>query len=99
MKTTLTVALLLGTAASLPAWAGEGAGDPFPVNTPPVSTSMTMKPGGNTDPFRWSAGATASQMTVVSGGNTDPYKWSASPMPPPPAARNLAGARVTRNPS
>ena len=98
MKAFLAGVVVLGAAsACLPAWAGEGAGDPFPLNTPPLTTQMTMVPGGNTDPFKWSSAPAASQMTVKRGGNTDPFQWASSPVPPA-AARHATGTPAQRNP-
>ena len=94
MKTTLTTAVLLATAASLPAWAGEGGGDPFgnQVITPPVTTTMTVQRGGNTDPFRWSSAPSTQQYSVTRGGNTDPFRWASVPVPAAPTQQRTAGA-------
>ena len=88
------MAVLLAAAASLPAWAGEGGGDPFghQVITPPVTTTMTVQRGGNTNPFRWSTAPSTQQYTVTPGVATDPFRWASAPVPPAPAQQRTAGA-------
>ena len=59
MKKVLIIAGVAGLSlATLPAFAGEGAGDPFPFRAPGVVTVTTGRadlPGANTDPYPFHA--------------------------------------------
>lgn len=80
MKTAPLLAAPLLTALTLlavPAVAGEGNGEPFPLNMPPISTTMTAgRVGSSQNPFPYYAATTSSQMTAGTvGSSQNPFPY------------------------
>lgn len=75
MKTALFLTAL--TLLAAPAVAGEGNGEPFPLNLPPISTTMTAgRVGTSQNPFPYYAATTSSQMTAgVVGSSQNPFPY------------------------
>lgn len=66
------------TLLAAPAVAGEGNGEPFPLNLPPISTTMTAgRVGTSQNPFPYAAAAVTSSMTAGTvGSSQNPFPYA-----------------------
>ena len=76
----IALAVLAAPALVAPAIAGEGQGDPFPLTTNGINTTMTAgKVGSSQNPFPYTAaGTTTTWVAGKVGSSQNPFPFTAS---------------------